>query len=337
MKGSGVGRAEVIRVVTFVRGEERAGELPRGGVVTIGNYDGIHRGQRAVLDGVVARAREIGAPALVVTFDPHPLAVLDPPRAPQRIASDAQRERLFAAAGVDAVWVVPFTAEFARRPAADFVRDLLVDRLGVREVHVGSRFGFGRARGGNLELLERMGAEHGFAVRGVPELDNGGEPISSTRIRAALAAGEVEKAAALLGRPFARGGRVVAGDHLGRRIGWPTANLAADTELLPAHGVYAAKLRRLEESGPALTGVANVGVRPTRGGDAAPRVEIHLFDFDAELYGEEVEIEFHHRLRGERRFPSLDALAEQIAADAAAAREYFSGPGRSGESAGGRI
>jgi riboflavin kinase/FMN adenylyltransferase len=314
-----------------VRGEAAARELPRGGVTTIGNYDGIHRGQQVVIDGVVRRARELAAPAVVVTFDPHPLAVLDPPRAPSRITSDAQRDRLLGGLGVDAVWVLPFTDRFASRTAESFVRELLGDALGAREIHVGSRFGFGRGREGDVALLERLGAELGFAVRGVPELAFEGGLISSTRIRAAILEGDVELAAELLGRPFARGGRVVAGDRLGRRIGWPTANLEPDARLLPAHGVYAARLRLLGP-GELHEGVANVGVRPTRGGDAAERVEIHLFDFDREIYGEAVEVEFHRRLRGERRFPDLEALAGQIGADAAAAREYFSAARRSGGS-----
>jgi riboflavin kinase/FMN adenylyltransferase len=315
-----------------VRGRPPDGELPRGGVATIGNYDGVHRGQRALIDGVVGRARELGAPSLLLTFDPHPLAVLDPERVPERITSEAQRARLFAAAGLDAVWVLPFTPDFARLSAERFVEELLVERLAVAEVHVGSRFVFGRDRGGDLALLERLGEEHGFHARGVAEVRDGGEPVSSTRVRQAVADGDLEWAARLLGRPFARGGTIVEGDRLGRRIGWPTANLAADGGLLPAFGVYAAKLRRVEVpgAGSALEGVANVGVRPTRGGDATPRIEIHLFDYRGDLYGAAVEIEFHRRLRGERRFPDLDALAAQIATDAADAREYFATAQRSG-------
>jgi riboflavin kinase/FMN adenylyltransferase len=167
----------------------------------------------------------------------------------------------------------------------------------------------------------------------VPELVHDGRPISSTRIRSALAEGDVELAATLLGRPFARGGRIVEGDRLGRRIGWPTANLEADAPLLPGHGVYAARLLRPGSPSGPFDGVANVGVRPTRGEPAAsPRVEIHLFDFEGDLYGESVEVEFHRRLRGERRFPDLEALAARIAEDARAAREYFACPRRSGES-----
>jgi riboflavin kinase / FMN adenylyltransferase len=310
------------------RGDDVGTGLPRGAVVTIGNFDGLHLGQRALVAGAVARARELGTRALVLTFEPHSRAVLDPANAPARILSDAQRIRLLAELGVGGVWIVPFTRELARSPAVSFVSDLLVERLGVREVHVGSRFSFGRGREGNLALLERLGREHGFAARGVAEVRLDGEPVSSTRVRAALASGEVELAARLLGRPFARAGRIVAGDRLGRQIGWPTANLEADVELMPVHGVYAAKLRRIQR-GEVRPGVANVGVRPTRGGDAAPRVEIHLFDFAGELYGEEVEIEFHARLRAERRFPSLEALSAQIAADAAGAREYFAAARRS--------
>jgi riboflavin kinase/FMN adenylyltransferase len=285
-------------------------------VISVGNFDGLHLGQQALLEGVVLR-------------------VIAPGRAPQRICSDRQRDRLLGAAGVDTLWLVPFTAEFASRSAESFVRDLLVDRLAMLEVHVGSRFAFGRGREGDLELLRGLGGELGFAAHGVAEVQLDGAPVSSTRIRAALAEGEVERATRLLGRPFARAGTIVAGDRLGSRLGWPTANLEADADLLPAHGVYAAKLRRIQEGeGEAMPGVANVGVRPTRGGEAPPRIEIHLFDFDGDLYDAEVEIEFHHLLRGERRFPDLEALAAQIAADAGDAREYFAGSERSHGSTG---
>lgn len=304
---------------------------PRGAVATIGNYDGIHRGQRAVLERVVERARATGVAALALTFDPHPMKVLAPERAPRRLTTDAQRERLLEAIGLDGLVVVPFTPELARTSAEDFVAGLLVGRLAVAEVLVGSRFAFGRGRGGTLALLERLGRELGFAVRGVPELEDGGGPISATRIRAALAAGRVEEAADLLGRPYAVAGTVVRGDRRGRALGFPTLNLATANELLPADGVYVARAE-LGGAGAGLPGVANVGLRPTIGRDAAPVVETHLLDFDRDCYGEPVELRFLARLREERRFAGLEELRGQIARDVESAREYFSGARRSDQS-----
>jgi riboflavin kinase/FMN adenylyltransferase len=316
----------------IVRDAVRSAELPRGAVVTIGNYDGVHRGQRAVLGAVVRAARERGVFSALVTFDPHPLELLAPERAPLRISSEAQRQRLLSDQGLDELWRVPFTAEFSRLSAAEFARRVLVAGLGAREVHVGSRFVFGHERQGNLARLEELGREHGFDAVGHPEVRHAGEPISSTRIRDAVASGDVDLAAELLGRPFAVEGRVVRGDRVGHELGWPTANVTPESErnLLPADGVYVTSATVEREAAP-LPGVTNVGVRPTRDGAGGRRVECHLFDFDRELYGEKVEVSFLQRLRGERRFPSLAALRDQIAADAALGREYFRGGARSPE------
>jgi riboflavin kinase/FMN adenylyltransferase len=316
-----------VRVLRPSNGALAAPDWPRGGVATIGNYDGVHRGQLRVIARVVARARELEAPSVLLTFDPHPLTVLDPPRAPRRLTTDSQRERLLEAAGIDAMIVLPFTVELAAMEADAFVREVLVGRLAVREIHVGSRFAFGRGRRGSLALLSEMGARHGFAARAVEELEMGGEPVSATRVRQAIAAGDVELAGSLLGRPYAIEGHVVAGEQLGRRLGWPTANIAASGALLPAFGVYAAKLA-LSRGNRIDAGVANVGVRPTRGSDPEPRIEIHLFDFAEEIYGEEVEIAFFRLIREERRFGTLEELSAQIARDAENAREYFSLRGR---------
>ncbi len=305
-----------------VRGESRAADLPRGGVATIGNYDGIHRGQRAILDGVVARAREQAIPSAVVTFEPHPLAVLEPSRRPLRLTSDGQRGRLLAACGIDEIWIVPFTPELARFAAVDFVERVLVGGLGAREVHVGSSFRFGRNREGDLASLAAAGRRWGFEALGRSELLHGGLPISSSRIRQAVAAGQIELAAELLGRPFELTGTVVVGDRVGRELGWPTANLAIESELLPANGVYVS-LTQLGGRDEPLPGVTNVGVRPTRDGAGERRVETFLFDFEGDLYGAQMAVAFVARLRNEERFPSLDALRAQIALDVAAGREYF--------------
>ena len=317
-----------MRVLRPSSGAFAALDWPRGGVATIGNYDGVHRGQLRVIDRVVARARELAAPSVLLTFDPHPLTVLDPSRAPRRLTNEAQRRRLLEAAGIDVLVVIPFTAHLAAMEAEAFVQEVLVDRLAVRELYVGSRFAFGRGRRGSLALLSEMGARHGFTARAVEELEVAGEMVSATRIRRAVAAGDVELAETLLGRSYAIAGHVGAGERLGRRLGWPTANIEAPDALLPAFGVYVAKLA-LSGGNRIEAGVANVGVRPTRGGDPAPRIEIHLFDFAEDIYGEEVEILFCRRLREERRFGTLDELSAQIALDAENAREYFSLRGRS--------
>jgi len=314
-----------MRVIREADGERAA---PRGAVATVGNYDGIHLGQRAVLERVVARARQLDRPALAITFEPHPLRVLAPERAPRRLTTDLQRLRLLEALGLDALCVLEFTPELASWPAERFVSELLAGRFALHELYVGSRFAFGRGRAGSLALLERLGAELGFRSFGVPEVEVRSEPVSATRIRSALAAGRVEDAAELLGRPYAVDGRVVEGDRRGRSLGFPTLNLATLNEILPADGVYVVEAE-FPERGERAPGVANVGLRPTIGRDAAPVVEAHLLDFGRECYGEEVELRFLTRLREERRFPSLPALTEQIARDVRSAREYLDAAGRS--------
>ncbi len=302
----------------------RRSDLPRGAVGTIGNYDGVHRGQQAILERVVARARAAGRDSAVITFDPHPLRVLQPEAAPPALTTAAQKRRLLAERGVDYLLVVRFTPEVAETPAERFVSEFLAGRLALAAVFVGRRFAFGRRREGDLALLERVGAAAGLETVGVDELTEEGSPISSTRVRQAVAAGRVEEAWRLLGRPFAVEGAVVRGDGRGREIGWPTANMETANELLPGDGVYATRIR----AGPrqaARPAVTNVGVRPTVGEGAARVVETHLLDFEGDLYGEEVEVGFERRLREERRFPSLDELSRQIGRDVEAAREYFAG------------
>jgi riboflavin kinase/FMN adenylyltransferase len=317
-----------------VRGEHRPAELAKGAVVSIGNYDGVHRGQRSILDRIVARAREAGTFSAVVTFDPHPLELLRPGSAPVRISTKAQQLRLLEEAGLDELRVVPFTLEFSRLTAPEFVEAILVAELGAREVHVGSRFAFGHGREGNLGRLVQLGREHGFEAVGHLELRHEGAAVSSTRIRVAVAAGEVELAAELLGRPFSVAGRVERGDRVGHQLGWPTANVAPEGRLLPADGVYVT-VTKVAGGGERLPGVTNVGVRPTRAGATGRKVEAHLFDVDRDLYEQAVEVGFLRRLRGERKFDSLDALKQQIAADALLGREYFReaarSPGRTGD------
>jgi len=297
-------------------------ELPHPAVVTVGNYDGIHRGQRIVLDRVVARARVLGLPAVLVTFEPHPLSVLSPSQAPVALLTREQKSRQLAAAGIDLMAVIPFTAGFAATRAEEFVRDFLVGRLGVRELYVGRQFAFGKNREGDLGLLSRLGGELGFLVCGLEEALAGGDPVSSTRIRRAITLGEVAKAAELLGRPYSLTGVIVQGNRQGRRLGWPTTNLDPDGELLPLEGVYATRVE-FQEASASFDSVTNVGRRPTLEAGGRPVVESHILDFNREVYGERVELHFHQRLRDEMLFPSVAELSAQIGRDALASREYF--------------
>lgn len=297
-------------------------DTPRGGVGAIGNFDGLHLGQRAIIDRVVARARELGVPAVVITFDPHPLTVLRPEQAPLPLTTPEQKEKLLEEAGVDVVLILRFTPELARVPARQFVRELLHGRLGLREVYVGSSFVFGHGREGDLEILQEMGRELGFEAFGVDEVFWGGDRISSTRIRRAVGEGKIEDAAAMLGRPYSISGVIARGDRMGQRLGWPTINLMSDHKLLPHDGVYAGRV--FFPSFPATFDCAtNVGTRPTVYENYQRVVESHILDFKSDVYGKRVEISFYKRLREERIFPSVMDLAAQIAKDVDAAREYF--------------
>lgn len=297
-------------------------DLPRGSVLTIGNFDGVHLGHQAMLRRVVERARELDAPSVVLTFDPHPTRVLHPQRAPKLIQTLRQREEAIEALGVDALVVVPFTREFASLPAEEFVRDLLGRRLGAREVHVGSAFAFGCGKRGNVELLARLGEEAGIRVTPLGVVDEGGEPVSSTRVRTLVEAGAVGDARRLLGRPYAMDGLIAKGDRMGRKIGFPTINLRSENELYPRDGVYVTQvlLRSFERT---FNCVTNIGRRPTVYEDYATTVESYIFDFTSDVYGEPVRLTFFERLRDEMVFPSMLELTAQIRRDAEAARLWF--------------
>lgn len=299
-----------------------ASDLPQGVVATIGNYDGVHRGQRAILERVVERARALSLPSAVVTFEPHPLAILRPEAVPPRLTTAAQKQQLLEEAGIDLLLVLRFTKDFAATPAERFVRDFLAAALGVRELYVGAGFVFGRQREGGLDLLLRVGAELGFSAGAVPEVTHEGRRISSTRIRQAVLEGKIEAMTAMLGRPYAITGTVARGDRMGKKLGWPTLNLAPENELLPADGVYAgrAAIASFETSFACAT---NVGTRPTVYENFRRVVESHLLDFSAEIYGQRAEIAFHRRLRDEQIFPHVMALSAQIKKDVDATREYF--------------
>ncbi len=293
-------------------------------VVVIGNFDGVHRGHQAVLRQARALADARGLRCVVLTFDPHPSEVLGR-GAPPQLTTLARRIELLLAHGANDVVVEPFTVQLASWTPAQFANVLLAERLSARAVVVGQNFRFGHKRAGDFDTLVTLGASHGFEAVAAEVAGDGEGPFSSTRVRDAIAAGEVDRAANVLGRPHALSGVVEHGDARGRTIGFPTANLGAVAEMLPAHGVYAVRVTREaigaeRTSPPANGGVMNIGLRPTVDGMSL-RVEAHLFDFAADLYGESLRVDLVSRLRGEQKFAGLSELKAQIAKDAEAARK----------------
>jgi len=288
-----------------------------GGIVALGNFDGFHLGHQAVVGAAVARARAAGRPALVATFDPHPVRHFRPDTPPFRLTTLDQRERLFAAAGADAMVVFRFDGDLARLSAGEFIQERLVDALRVGGVVTGQDFTFGRAKAGNTAVMEDLGRRLGFDVQAVAPVTLDGEPVSSSRIREALRAGDPRGAARLLTRPFAVEGVVVHGDKRGRTIGYPTVNLDMGKYLRPAYGVYAVRGRL--DDGTVLAGAANLGIRPQF---EPPKelLEAFFFDWSGDLYGRTVEVELIEYLRPEARFDGLDALVAQMDADCVAAR-----------------
>ncbi|MDR2031409.1 MAG: bifunctional riboflavin kinase/FAD synthetase [Azoarcus sp.] len=288
-------------------------------VLTIGNFDGLHLGHRALLGLLADEARVRGLPAAVLTFEPHPREVFAPGEAPARLTSLREKLPLLAASGVDRVHVQRFDARFARLGAAAFIDTVLVRGLHARHLLIGDDFRFGNRRDGDFAMLQAAGRAQGFSVEAMPTLAVAGERASSSAVREALEAGDLDHAARLLGRPYAMTGRVAHGERIGRRIGFPTLNLPLRTRRPPVSGVFAVAVEGLATT--RLPGVANVGRRPTVGGD--PRLEVHLPDWEGDCYGARVRAVFFHKLRDEMRFPSLDALKARIAGDVLAARDWF--------------
>lgn len=299
-------------------------ELPasaRGAVVAIGNFDGIHRGHQAVIAETGRLARQAGAPPAVLTFEPHPRHFFRPELPPFRLTPFRIKARLIEALGVDELFVLNFDAEFSRLSAERFVAEVLARGLGIRHAVVGDNFAFGHKRAGNAALLEELGRRHGFGVTCLARVRGPGEEIySSTRIREYLQAGDPTRAAPLLGRYWEIEGRVQPGDRRGRQLGFPTANLSIDGFLEPARGVYA--VRAGLDRGSEIRwhdGVANLGVRPMFDG-TVPLLEVHLFDFEGELYGQHLRVALVDHLRPEAKFPSVEALVEQMGEDSRRAR-----------------
>lgn len=292
----------------------------RGGVVALGNFDGFHAGHQAVAGRAIDWAKREGRPAIIATFDPHPVRYFKPDTPPFRLTSLDQRQRLFGQAGADAMLVFRFDAELASTSAEDFIAELLVGRFGAAGVVTGEDFTFGHRRGGNVAVLAERGAAHGLRAEAVGPIGDGGEVVSSSRIRAALTAGDPQEAARLMTRPFAIEGVVQHGDKNGRKLGFPTANIAMGHYLRPAFGVYAVTGRLAD--GRVLDGAANLGVRP-QFDPPKELLEPHFFDFDGDLYGQTIEVAFHHYLRPEGKFDSLDALMTQMRGDCERARELL--------------
>ena len=290
--------------------------------VALGNFDGVHVGHQRIVEMVKADAAARGAPSVLYTHDPHPAVVLRHGTPPPKITTLEEKIEIVDSLGLDYMVIEPFTIDFAAQTAEQFVRDVLVARLGIGHAFVGDNFGFGKGRAGTTATLEAFGRELGFRVTTVPSVLVDGVPASSTRVRAAVAAGDMELAQRLLARPFQLRGTVVHGAARGTGLGYPTANLAPEKDLLPARGVYAciAVLDRAIE--PA---VVNVGVKPTFGGESLT-VEAFLLDYHGDAYGQRLELRFVARLREEKKFPSIDALKEQIARDVARGRELLTAP-----------
>ena len=293
-------------------------ESLRGAIVALGNFDGFHLGHQAVVREAVEWAWEDGRPAIVATFDPHPVRHFAPHVPPFRLTTLEQREELFAAAGADAMLVFHFDNALAGTTAEDFVTRLLGEAIGARGVVTGEDFTFGKGRGGNLEVLRETGARVGIEARAVGPVMDEGRPVSSSRIRDALKAGDCDEAARLLTRPFAIRGEVIHGDKRGREIGYPTANMELGPYLRPRFGIYAVTGRVLA-TGEELKGAASLGVRPMFD-PPQELLEPYFFDFAAELYGQEIEVALHRFLRPEMKFDSLEELQDQMARDCAEAR-----------------
>ncbi len=311
----------------FVRGTGRLSRPLKRPVLTIGNFDGVHLGHRAILEIVVDRARSLGGEAILLTFEPHPRKIVQPDRPPSLLATLEQKAELLDAAGIDVLIVESFDLEFAQTPPEVFVNEYIQRRIAPTEVYVGYDFHFGRDREGSMRLLAETGPRLGFSVTVIPEITMGERDVNSTRIRDLLGTGQVKEAAELLGRPFSVRGSIVEGMKRGRGMGFPTANLAPDNEMLPHAGVYICAVRFLDDGDPGrgevIPAVTNLGYRPTFDDQRSLVAEAHLMDFSGDLYGRKVDLDFLERLRPEQKFESIDELKLQIGRDVDTARSWL--------------
>jgi riboflavin kinase/FMN adenylyltransferase len=311
------------RVMQLVRGLHNLRPQHRGCAVTIGNFDGVHRGHQAILARLHERARELGVPSCVVIFEPQPREYFSPQTAPARLARLRDKVQLLADEQVDLVLCLAFNKRLSQLSASEFVDTILIDGLGVKHLEVGDDFRFGCDRAGDFDFLTQAGSLQGFTVEAAQTVEMNGLRVSSTQVRKALAAADFERAEQLLGRPFSIEGRVLHGQKLARQLGWPTANVQLKRRRVPLTGVY---LVSVDIDGKTWPGVANIGVRPTVAGDGSAHLEVHLLDFAGDLYGRHLTVAFHHKLRDEQRFASLEALKSAIDADVAAARAHWAKP-----------
>jgi len=300
---------------------------PQGGstgsacALTIGNFDGVHRGHRAMLDRLVEKSRELRLPCTVLTFEPHPREFFAPSNAPSRLSRLREKLELLAEAGIERTHVLRFGAKLAALAADRFVEEALVKGLGVRYLLVGRDFRYGAKRAGDFAALQSAAQKRSFELEAMSDVMEGGQRVSSSGVRAALAAGDLENAERLLGRRYSMSGRVAHGERLGRTLGFPTANIVLRRRP-PLAGVFVVEAE-LEEAHQTLRGVASVGRRPTVKQDAAPLLEVHLFDWAAALYGRHLRVTFLHKLRDEEKYEGLDALRSAIQRDAEQAKDYF--------------
>ena len=305
----------------------------RGGLaLTVGNFDGVHRGHGAMLARLKEKSAQLGVPSCLLTFEPHPREFFTPQAAPARLTRLAAKLALLRVAGLDRVHVARFNTQFASQPPERFIEDVIVGGLGCAWLLVGRDFRFGARRAGDFALLEKAALQHGFELEAMPEVKNAGERISSSAVRAALEGGDFGRAQALLGRPYSISGRIAHGRRLGRELGFPTANIRLPQKS-PLAGIFVVEVLGLperpnklglpERPDNAWPAVASVGLRPTVNDDAVPLLEVHLFDFAGDLYGRRLEVRFLHKLRDEEKYPDLEKLKLAIALDASNAREFF--------------
>ncbi|NML27138.1 bifunctional riboflavin kinase/FAD synthetase [Zoogloea dura] len=292
-----------------------------GCVLTIGNFDGVHRGHQALLAKLVALSRATGLPSAVLTFEPHPREYFTHENRPRRLTSLREKIQLLADQGVDRLYIGRFNARFAALTAEEFVEDVLIRGLCVRHLMIGDDFCFGKGRRGNFSMLQAAGRDTGFTVEAMQTLAHEGERVSSSAVRAALEEGDMPHAARLLGRPYSIRGRVMHGDKIGRTIGFPTANIQLKHRSPPLMGIYTVSVEGLADR--PWPGVASVGVRPTINDAGRPTLEVHLFDWDQDCYDAHLKVNFLVKQRDEERYDSLEALTAQIARDAEQARAYF--------------
>jgi riboflavin kinase/FMN adenylyltransferase len=294
-----------------------------GTVITVGTFDGVHRGHWQVLRALATAAHERELDSVLVTFDPHPLRIVRPEAAPPLLVTPAEKIEILAQADLDRVAFLRFTAALAAYPPERFVKEILIGRFAMRHLVIGYDHGFGHGRAGDVETLKTIGTRTGFDVDVVAPVHDGGEPISSSRIRRALLAGDVAAAARGLGRPYAVTGTIVRGEGRGRRLGFPTANLdvGSTDKLIPNEGIYAVRAALHDRS---ADGVLHLGPRPSFAG-LPPSVELHIFDFDGDLYGRRIRVDFIERIRDIARFDSVDALVRAMAADCEEGRRLLAG------------